>query len=125
MIRGYFHPANLNIPVIQIAVAWGQSVIYPHFVLDTGFSGDLKVSNQVAKDLGLIPIAMEPVTNMNGDIVQTPVALAYAEIEGEKKEVSILILDGLHLAGMGLYTKFRHKVIIDCKNRTIELEKMP
>ncbi len=125
MIKGFFHPTNPNIPIIQVAVAWGQSVTYPHFVLDTGFSGDLKVSKQVAQDLGLIPLATEPVTNMNGELVQAPVALAYAEMEGEKKTVSILILDGMHLAGIGLYTKFGHKIMLDCKNRTIELHKLP
>ena len=124
MIRGFFHPTRPNIPVIQLAVAWGQSVTYPHFVLDTGFSGDLKVSKEVAQDLGLVPIATEPVSNMNGQIVQAPVALAYAEMEGEKKPVSILILEGMHLAGIGLYSKFGHKLVIDCKNRTIELTKV-
>jgi len=122
MIKGFFHPANTNIPIIQLAVAWGQSVTYPFFVLDTGFSGDLKINKQIAQDLGLIPLATEPVTNMNGEVVQAPVALAYAEIEGKKRVVSILILDGMLLAGIGLYAKFGQRVILDCKNKTIELE---
>ena len=124
MIQGFWHPLSPNVPLIQLAVAWEQSVTDPYFLVDTGFSGDLKVTAKIAEDLGLEPIGIEPITNMNGEVVDTPVALGYVEMEGEKKAVSILISAGPHMAGIGLYTKFCYKVQVNCKNRTIELHKM-
>jgi predicted aspartyl protease len=124
MIRGYFHPDNENTPVIKITIAWEQTVINPHLVLDTGFTGEIKISKQIADELGLKPTAVEQVTNMNGEIIDAPLAFAYVEMEGEKQPVTILILDGMDLAGVGLYTKFQQRVIVDCKNRIVELEKV-
>jgi len=50
MISGVFVE---NIPFIKVVVAWGQSVQAPFVVLDTGFTGDLQVTQKIAKQLGL------------------------------------------------------------------------
>lgn len=96
----------------------------PYFILDTGFSGDLKVSPKTAQELGLVPIGIEKVTVVHGEVVPTPVAVGYAAMEGAVNSVSILISRGSQLAGIGLFTKFGYKAMIDCKYRTVELVKM-
>lgn len=50
MVSGVFVE---NIPFIRVAVGWGQSVQAPFVVLDTGFTGDLQVTQKIAKELGL------------------------------------------------------------------------
>ena len=113
-----------NTPIIQLIVAWGQSVLTPYFILDTGFSGNLKVNPKTAQELGLNPSGVQNITIANGQIVQAPVAIGYVAIEGAVNLVTILIVDGSHLAGIGLFTKFGYKVTVDCKYRSVELEKV-
>lgn len=125
MIKGRFIGTAPNIPVIQLIVAAGQSVQKPYFVLDTGFTGDLQISPQTAEDLQLTPTAVEKVKIANGDLIDTPIAEALVSMEGAINSVSVLISNGSELAGIGLLTKFGYKATVDCKYRTVELEKMP
>ncbi|MBI2888852.1 MAG: hypothetical protein HYY10_02930 [Candidatus Liptonbacteria bacterium] len=124
MIRGVFVSNPPNLPFVQLVVAWGQSVVTPYFLLDTGFSGDLKVSRKTAEELGLSPSGIEKVTIANGVAIPTPIAVGYVSMEGAKSPVTILISDGLQLVGIGLLTKFGYKATVDCKHRTVELEKV-
>jgi predicted aspartyl protease len=123
MIQGYFLPSAPNVPVFSLLVSSEDAVTNPLFVLDTGFSGDLKVNPQTAEDLGLEPIASTDITIANGQTVRSKVALAYTSMEGIRNAVSVVIEEGTHLAGIGLFTKFGYKAIVDCKNRTVELHK--
>lgn len=125
MIQGFFLQNPPNTPVFQLVVAWGQSVLSPYFILDTGFSGDLKVSPNTAQELGLVATGVENVTDAQGQLVTTKIALGYVAMEGAINAVSIIISDGSQLAGIGLFTKFGYKTIVDCKYRTVGLLKMP
>ncbi len=110
-------------PYVPITIAWGISVQRPVVVLDTGFTGDLLVTPQIAKDLGL---EVKGVTHMqvaNGDKVPLKMALALATMEGATNLVQVLISPGLSLIGISFLTKFGYKAIIDCKYRTVVLEK--
>lgn len=66
MVHGFFVE---NTPLIRVGVAWGQAIQTPHFILDTGFTGDLQVTPQIATELGLVPIAVENVQIANGQTV--------------------------------------------------------
>ncbi|MBX7046981.1 MAG: hypothetical protein K1X86_14215 [Ignavibacteria bacterium] len=59
----------------------------------------------------------------NGEQVTLNVAPAFAVIENVKAEVEIIVSNGSPLLGIGFLTKFGYKAIIDCKERTVVLEK--
>ena len=72
MISGVFVE---NIPLIKVVVAWGQSVQTPFVILDTGFTGDLQVTPEIAIELGLKVVGVTKTQIANGQIVKVPVAL--------------------------------------------------
>ena len=79
MVQGQFRN---NAPLIQVVVAWGQAVQAPFVILDTGFTGDLQVTPEIAQELGLKVIGVTKTQIANGAIVNVPVALAIAVMEG-------------------------------------------
>lgn len=120
MISGTFFG---NTPVISLLVAWGQSVKNQAFILDTGFTGDLQVTPEISKELSLRERGVETVRIADGSKVSMSSALAIASMEGASNNVHVLISKGNPLAGIGLLSKFGYKAIVDCKHRTIRLEK--
>lgn len=119
MIRGEFYE---NVPLIKIIVAWGQAVQTPYFVLDTGFTGDLQVTPKIAKELSLRITGVTQARIANGDVINVPVALALASMEGATNYINVLISESIPLAGISFLTKFGYKAIVDCKYRTVALE---
>jgi len=111
-----------NLPIIQVPIAFGETVILPTFILDTGFSGDIKIDQQTADELGIEALGVGDVAVGNGQRISARFSPAYAELEGKKKPISIVIADGPHLAGISLFTLYGYKVVVDCKNRTAHLE---
>jgi len=55
--------------------------------------------------------------------VQVPIALAIASMEGAVNNIQVLISKSMPLAGISFLTKFSYKAIVDCKKRTVVLEK--
>ena len=122
MLQGAFVK---NTPFIGVTVAWNQAVQNPAFILDTGFTGDLQVTSKIAKELGLETVGVIPITIANGQTVQMQTALAIAAMEGATSYVTVIISDSMPLAGIGLLTKFGYKAEVDCKYRTVKLERIP
>ena len=121
MISGVFIQ---NTPWIKIIIGWGQSVQSPLVILDTGFTGDLQVTPQIAKELNLEVSGVTKTQIANGQIVNVPVALAIASMEGVQKYIQVLISDSIPLLGINFLTKFLYKASVDCKNRTIVLNRV-
>mgnify|MGYP001568125457 CR=1 FL=1 len=120
MTNGFFIE---NTPLIRIILGWGQSVQAPFVILDTGFTGDLQVTSKIAIELGLELIGVTNVQIANGQIVRVPMAIAFASMEGIKNYVQVLISDSVPLAGISFLSKFGYKATIDCKYKTVKLEK--
>ena len=121
MISGVFVE---NIPLIKVVVAWGQSVQAPFVVLDKGFTGDLQVTQEIAKELGLRVVGVTKTQIANGQIIEVPVALAIAAMEGATNYIQVLISNSMPLAGISFLSKFGYKATVDCKYRTVALERM-
>ncbi len=121
MISGVFVE---NIPFIKIVVGWGQSVQAPFVVLDTGFTGDLQVTQKIARELGLQVVGVTKTQIANGQIIEVPVALAIAAMEGVENYIQVLISESMPLAGISFLSKFGYKASIDCKYKTVVLERM-
>ena len=121
MINGVFVE---NIPLIKVVVAWGQSVQAPFVILDTGFTGDLQVTPKIARELGLQVAGVTKTQIANGDIIEVPVALAIAAMEGMINRIQVLISESMPLVGISFLSKFGYKASVDCKYRTVVLERM-
>ena len=121
MVQGQF--IN-NTPLIKVSVAWGQSVQAPFVVLDTGFTGDLQVTPKIAQELGLKVIGVTKTQIANGAIIDMPVALAITAMEGAVNYIQALIFDSMPLVGISFLSKFNYKAIVNCKLRTITLERV-
>ena len=113
-----------NMPLIQVLVAWGQAVQAPFVIIDTGFTGDLQVTPEIANGLGLKVTGIMSVRIANGQVVEIPTALAIAVMEGAMNYVDVLISDSMPLIGIGFLSKFYYKTTIDCKHMTVNLEKV-
>jgi predicted aspartyl protease len=120
MVKGVFIE---NMPLVQVVVAWGQSVQAPFVVLDTGFTGDLQVTPEIASELGLEVAGVTKVRVANGQIMEVPIALAIAAMEGELNRIQVLIAKSAPLLGISFLSKFTYKAIVDCKHKTVALEK--
>ena len=120
MVNGEFVE---NAPWVKIIVAWGQSVQAPFVILDTGFTGDLQVTPKIATELGLQVTGVTKTQIANGDIVDVPVALAIATMEGANNYIEVLISNSSPLAGISFLSKFGYKAIVDCKHKTVALQK--
>ncbi|HLD70335.1 MAG TPA: hypothetical protein VI937_00385 [Negativicutes bacterium] len=120
MIEGQFVDGDK--PVVPAVIAWNQSVQAPYFILDTGFTGDLVVTPEIAKDLGLDVSAMMPVRIAGNRVVPMETATAIAVMEGQRLYVTIFISEGWPLLGITFMQKFNYKAIVDCRNKKVGLE---
>jgi len=120
MVSGVFVE---NMPFVRIVVGWGQAVQAPFVVLDTGFTGDLQVTPEMAKELSLEVAGVTEARFANGQVAHVPVALALAAMEGETQYVEVLIADTLPLAGISFLSKFGYKAVVDCKHWLVALER--
>jgi predicted aspartyl protease len=124
MVTGKFEGTDKQLPMVPAVILWEQSVQTPYFVLDTGFTGDLVVTSKIARDLGLKVDGVTKAENANGGIVALPSASAIAFMEGEKLLVTVIISDSRPLLGISFLEKFQYKAIIDCKYKTVELNRV-
>jgi len=121
MVKGLFRS---NTPIVKVSIIWGQVIRAPFVVLDTGFTGYLQITSKMATELGLKISGTLPVRIPTGQIITIPTAMAFADMEGEKKVAEILVADGIPLMGISFLSKFGYKAEVNCKNRTIILEKV-
>lgn len=96
----------------------------PFVILDTGFTGDLQVTPKIAKELNLQVVGVTKTQIANGQIIEVPVALAMAAMEGVVNYIQVLISESMPLAGISFLSKFGYKAAVDCKYRTVVLERM-
>lgn len=120
MIKGTF--VQNDKPMVEATIAWGQAVQTPYFVLDTGFTGDLAVTPEVAKELGLNEDGVTEMRTAANQIMLFPSATALASMEGKTIYVTVIIKKGLPLLGISFLEKFKYKVTVDCNHKTVELE---
>jgi predicted aspartyl protease len=120
MVEGTF--VDSDKPMIPAIIAWNQAVQTPFFILDTGFTGDLVVTSEVAVDLGLRVDVITPVQVAGDKIVNLRTATAIAVMEGQQLFVTVFISDGWPLLGISFMQKFNYQAVVDCKNKRVKLE---
>ena len=110
MVRGFFIQ---NTPWIQIVLGYGYSIQTPYVVLDTGFTGDLQVNPQIARELGLRVVGITRVQTATGEVRYVPTAVAVVSMEGITSYVQVIISNGFPLAGISFLVKFHYRAVID------------
>ena len=121
MIRGLLGKENR--PLIPLVVGWNRGVQEITALVDTGFSGELKVSPKLIEELGLEITHAQPVLLANGTSTTMQASLAFVAMEGDTKEVNVLISEGQAVIGGGLLKSFGYKLIVDYKEDLVTLEK--
>lgn len=122
MIRGQF--VNKDQPIVPATIAWNQSVQTSQFLLDTGFTGDLQVTPSIAKELGLEVSGVTPAKFADGVLRNVPTASAIADMEGITNYVQVIISNSFPLMGISFLEKFQYKAIVDCRYKTVELNRV-
>src|SRR5467141_954705 len=120
MLRGIIHS---NMPLISVIVAWKAGVQEHVALVDTGFTGELKLSEEKAIELGLDLTHAEPVTLGDNKTVQMPASIALVSMEGIRYVVNVLIAPGETIIGVGLLKKFQYILNIDFKFNVLTLQK--
>lgn len=121
MIKGLFIK---NSPWVEVTISWGRSIQKPLVILDTGFTGDLQITPKMAKELDLKSETITNVQIANGQVIQVPVVVAVSSMEGETKNIQALVSDSTPLVGINFLSKFSYKAVVDCKNKTVALQKV-
>ena len=119
MVKGQFID---NTPIVKTTLVWGGLIQEPFLVLDSGFTGDVQITPDIAEELALKVTTVIPITVANGQTVAFPMATAVAILENSLTNVDVLISSDFNLAGIGLLSKLGYKMEIDCKRRTVQME---
>lgn len=120
MIKGVIYN---NRPLIPIIVGWTLGVQDMVALLDTGFTGELKISNEKATELGLSITHTERVSLGDDREVNMAAALAVASMENAANVVNVLISPGEPVVGVGLLRRFGYILTADFRYNILSLQK--
>ncbi len=112
-------------PFIRVTVQGKDNSQSPYFILDTGFTGDLQITPQIASDLELKFDSEISARIADGSIIDVPVTYANAEMEGMVNGVEIFVSHSMLLAGISFLRKFGYTATIDCVRETVRLQSKP
>lgn len=92
-------------------------------LIDTGFTGELKIKPNKALELGLKTTHAERVTIGDESKVEMQASLARVSMEGISNTVNVLIGKGREAVGVGLLKRFGYVLNADFKYNNFYLEK--
>lgn len=117
-MKGFFNERGY--PCIKIRVIGAKRGIVLDALIDTGSDGELCLSTQLAIQLGLELWSMQKCELADGSISEELVFLGKAIIDGEEKEVEILLTSSIDpLFGSGLMKG--KELNINYKSRQVSL----
>ena len=120
MIKGVVHNDR---PLISLIVAWRLGVQEIMVLVDTGFTGELKISSEKATELGLKTTHTEPVMLANENTINMSASLAVVAMEDSEKVVNVLIGQGQPTIGVGILRRFGYNLHINFKRDSLILRK--
>lgn len=107
-----------NRPLISIVVGWKLGVQTQLALIDTGFTGELRLSEEKAIELGLEKTHIKKVEFGNGKAEYLWYAPAIVSLEGVNQLVDAMIAPGEVVIGVELMKKFEYILKIDfCTGR--------
>lgn len=112
-----------NRPLISLVVGWQLMTQEIVALVDTGFTGELKLSPKSANELGLRTTHTETILLADEKPIDMPAGLALVSMEGNQKVVDVLIGEGESIIGVGLLKKFQYNLNINFNLNNLTLEK--
>jgi clan AA aspartic protease len=112
-----------NQPLIPIVIGWRFGAQEFIALIDTGFTGELKVSPETAEQLGLVISHTESVSLGNDEVVSMSASLAAVSMEGVMKTVSVLVSRGMPIVGVSFLKKFGYTLTLDFNLDTLSLQR--
>ena len=91
------------------------------FIVDTGFTGALQLSQTIANRLGLARRALRAVLLADGQLQTVPVYRAEVECLGGRQSVEVLVGRGT-LAILGLKLLASHRLVLDYPSVVVQIE---
>lgn len=120
MIKGTIYN---NRPLISLIVGWRLGVQETVALVDTGFTGELKISPEKALELGLQITHAQPVTLADEKTVTMSASLALVSMEGVMNVVNVLVSQGIPIVGVGLLRRFGYALNMDVQYNSLILQK--
>lgn len=120
MIRGIIHR---NRPLISLIVGWKLGVQNMVALVDTGFTGELKVPPEKVSELGLKITHAEPVTLADEKTVAMQASLALVSMESIVNVVNVLVSPGTPIIGVGLLRRFGYALNMEVKYNSLILQR--
>ena len=120
MIKGKIHR---SCPLVNLQVVWSQTTQDVEAIIDTGFTGEIKVPPQMIDDLGLKVTHTQQVTLGDSRKVDFLASVAYVSLDGIKNLVNVLVAPGDVLIGVELLQKFKMVLNADFKKNSLILYK--
>lgn len=99
-----------NRPITKIVMGTGLGIQEMVVVMDTGFSGGVKIPKEKVSELGIEVTHTEYVSLADNRKVPMEAGLALVVIEGITKVVDVLMGEGVPLIGIGLLKKFKYNL---------------
>ncbi len=112
-----------NRPLISLTIGWRSKTQDVTALIDTGFTGELKISQKEANELGVQVTHTEPVTLADEKTVDMAAGLAMVSMEGTQKTMEVLISDGMPIIGVGLLKKFGYILNINFPGSIVSLRR--
>ncbi len=110
-------------PLILLVIGWQSKLQEITALVDTGFTGELKISQKEATELDIKATHTEPVTLADEKTVDMSSGLAQVSMEGVQNTVDVLISDGMPIIGVGLLKKFGYILTINFPANLVSLKK--
>ena len=120
MVEGEFLQ---GLPTVPITLTWKDQHVVLQATLDTGFSGDVHVSKDIAKELSLTITGYSMATLASGKSSKIPYAMGIAAMENAGQAIQVHVSNGIPLIGIGFLSKFGYIATIDCKYKKVHLKK--
>jgi predicted aspartyl protease len=97
----------------------GNDLDGTRFVVDTGFTGGVSVSDSILDLLGLDFAGFDTFRLASGEVVELPVYLGYVEVFGQK--IKTWFIPGEPLLGMEFLSTVGSTLVLDFRASTVEL----
>lgn len=112
-----------NRPLISITIGSRLGVQEIVALIDTGFTGELKLPEKKASELGLVLTHTERIRLADDSEIDMPASLVLVSMEGVRDTISTLISRGMPIIGVGLLKRFKYILNIDFKHDILTLNK--
>ena len=107
----------------MVNAAWKSGIQELVALVDTGFTGELKVSKETANQLGLEVTHTKAIRLGNGEIEEMAASRAVVFMEEVQEVVDVIINPGSTVIGVGLMKKFQYVLTADFPLDMLTLER--